>query len=172
LGLPDATLRWLSSPTALDLWHPLANLFVPLAMCALGVYLLGSRWPARSVPSAKSVEPFALRSLRTIVPYSAILVLVVLAYGMVSTHDAVAAITSITNGVNRYAFAAPMYSWFHWTIVPFWTAKHPYRDLLSGSWWGTILVFGPLGIAAWGALAIRFSRRKAPSPGDVSAAPK
>jgi hypothetical protein len=171
LGLPDATIRWFSSPSAMELWHPLANLLVPLAMCALGVYLLGSRWPARSASEVGSVEPLALRSLRTLIPYTALMVLVVLAYGVVSRHDAVAAISSINHGVNRYAFVTPMYSWSRWAIVPYWTVKHPYRNLLSGSWWGTVLIYVPIGIAAWGAFALRFSRRNAPMSRDAIAAP-
>lgn len=171
LGLPADTLRWFSSRTAIDLWHPLANLCVPLAMCGLGVYLLGSRWPVRSASKVQSVEPLALRSLRTLIPYTALMVLIVLAYGMVSTHDAVGAISSINHGVNRYAFVTPMYSWYHWTIVPYWTAKHPYRNLLSGSWWGTILILVPVGIAAWGTLALHLSRRNTRMSPEVTDAP-
>jgi hypothetical protein len=161
LGLPVAAFRWFSTPAALDVWHPLANLIVPLAMCALGVYLLVSRRLTRSVTHAKSVEPLELRSLRTIVPYAVLMVLVVFAYGVVSNHDASGAISAIYHGVNRYAFANPIYSWRQWSLNYFWTAKHPYRDLLGGSWWGTILVLGPLGVAAWGAFAVRASRRNA-----------
>lgn len=162
LGLPVAALRWFSTPAALDVWHPLANLIVPLAMCALGVYLLVSRRLTGSEPQQTAVEPLELRSVRTIVPYAVLMVLIVLAYGMVSTHDASGTISAIYHGVNRYAFADPIYSWRLWSSNYFWTAKHPYRDLLGGSWWGTILILGPLGIAAWGAFAVRASRRNAP----------
>ena len=169
LGLPTAALRWFASPAAHDVWHPLANLFVPLAMCALGIYLLVSRRPERSGTQAKDLQPLELRSLRTIVPYTVLLVLVVLVYGMVSTHDAGGTIALIYHGVNRYAFAVPMYSWRFWTTHYFWTAKHPYRDILGGSWWGTILLLGPLSIAAWGAFAYRATRRE--SPRDVISTP-
>jgi hypothetical protein len=166
LGLPVAALKWFATPAALDVWHPLANLFVPLAMCALGVYLLVSRRLERSVPHAMPVEPLELRSVRTIVPYTVLMVLVVLAYGMVSTHDASVMISAIFHGVNRYAFADTIYSWRHWSTNYFWTVKHPYRNLLGGSWWGTILLLGPLGIAAWGAFASRSSRRNGPRHRD------
>jgi hypothetical protein len=171
LGLPLTSLQWFSAPAALDVWHPLANLIVPLAMCALGVYLLVSRRPDASVPQLAICEPLELRSVRTIVPYTALMVLVVLAYGIVSIHDASATISVIYHGVNDYAFAHPIYSWRLWSTNYFWTAKHPYRDILGGSWWGTILVLGPLGIATWGGFAIRASRRSAPRHRDVGHEP-
>jgi hypothetical protein len=171
LGLPNVARRWFSSPAALDVWHSLANLIVPLAMCALGVYFLLSRRPTRSVPRAKSVEPLELPSLRTIAPYAVLMVLVVVAYGMASTHGASITISSIYHGVNRYAFAHPIYTWSHWKTTLYWAAKRPYRDLLNGSWWGTILLLGPLGIAAWGASALRASRRTARPQRELSDAP-
>jgi hypothetical protein len=171
LGLPLTSLRWFSARAALDVWHPLANLVVPLAMCALGVFLLVSRPPDASVPQPATCEPLELRSVRTIAPYTALMVLVVIAYGMVSTHDVSATIAAIYHGVNDYAFARPIYSWRLWSTNYFWTAKHPYRDILGGSWWGTILVLGPLGIAAWGAFAIRASWRSTPRPRDVDHEP-
>jgi hypothetical protein len=158
LGLPESALKWFSSPVALDVWHSLANFVVPLAMCALGVYLLASRWPARAATHASVGEPLELRSIRTIVPYVALMVLVVIGYGAVATHDASALVSSITHGVNRYAFANPIFSWRRWSQYYFWTVRHPYRDILGGSWWGTILILGPLGIAIWGAFAVRASR--------------
>jgi hypothetical protein len=171
LGIPAVALKWLSTPAAIDVWHPLANLFVPLAMCALGVYLMVSRRPERTVPQAESVEPLKLPSLRTIMPYTALMVLVVVVYGMVTSHDGSVAISSITHGVNHYAFAEPIYTWRHWKTYLYWTVRHPYRDLLSGSWWGTILVLGPLGIAAWGACAVRATRRDAPRDRGVDVSP-
>jgi hypothetical protein len=162
LGLPTDTQRWFLSSAALDVWHSLANLIVPLAMCALGVYLLMSRRSARSVPLTKSVEPLKLLSLRTIVPYTVLMVLVVIAYGMVSGHDINVTIAAIYHGVNRYAFAHPIYTWSHWRNTLYWAAKRPSRELLGGSWWGTILLLGPIGIATWGALAFRASRPNAP----------
>jgi hypothetical protein len=161
LGLPNDTQRWFAAPAALDVWHATANLMVPLAMCALGVYLLVSRRPVRSALHAKPVAPLELPSLRTIVPYTALMVLVVFAYGMVSTHGVSVTIASIYHGVNRYAFTRPIYTWSHWRNNFYWAAKRPYRDLLGGSWWGTILLLGPLGIAAWGTFALRASRRTA-----------
>jgi hypothetical protein len=140
-------------------------------MCALGVSLLVSRRVPTTAPSLKIAEPLEFRPVRTIVPYTLVMVFVVLAYGMVSTHDAGAAVSSITNGMNRYAFADPIYAWHRWSIFYYWTARHPYRDLLSGSWWGTILVLGPLGIATWGAFAVRASRRIAPLLGDAGRSP-
>ena len=159
LGLPHVALKWFSSTAALDAWHLLANLFVPLAMCALGVYFMLSRSEPQTMLSAPPNEPLELRSVRTVVPYTAIMVLVVLAYGMVSTHDASAAITAIYHGVNHYAFSNSIYTWRHWRIYDYWTLKHPYRHLLNGSWWGTILVLGPLAIAAWGMFGLHASRR-------------
>jgi hypothetical protein len=87
------------------------------------------------------------------------MVLVVLVYGGVSTHDPGTTISLIYHGVNRYAFARPIYTWRHWRIKLFWSVKHPYRYLDGGSWWGSILLLGPLGIAVWGAFADRASRR-------------
>jgi hypothetical protein len=159
LGLPHVALKWFSSTAALDAWHLLANLFVPLATCALGVYFMLSRSEPQTMLSAPPNEPLELRSVRTVVPYTAIMVLVVLAYGMVPTHDASAAITAIYHGVNHYAFSNSIYTWRHWRIYDYWTLKHPYRHLLNGSWWGTILVLGPLAIAAWGMFGLHASRR-------------
>jgi len=166
LGLPAAALRWSSSSTAIDIWHPLANLFVPLAMCGLGIYLLIPK-RERAVAPMKSVEPLKLPALRTIVPYTVLMVLVVVVYGMVSGHDAIVTITLINHEVNHYAFAKSIYTWRHWRTWLYWTAKHPYKDILGGTWWGTILILGPLGIAAWGAFAFRASRRFAPQPHEV-----
>jgi hypothetical protein len=162
LGLPHTSLSWFSAPAALELWHPLANFIVPLAMCALGVYLLVSSQCASKV-SPKELEPFELRSVRTIVPYTLLMIVIVIAYGMVSTHDVSAIVSSIYQGVNRYAFARPIYSWRRWRAIYFWTAQHPYRDIVGGSWWGTILLLGPLGIAAWSVFAMRLFRRGAPN---------
>jgi hypothetical protein len=168
LGLPDAALKWFATSTALAAWHTLANFIVPLAMCVLGVYLLLTRRLNHSAQHAKPLEPLELRSIRTTVPYAVLMVLVVIAYGMVPPHDAGAAISATYHGVNRYAFTKSIFSWRHWTLLHYWTTKHPYRDISVGSWWGSILVLGPLGIAAWGALALKASRRAAPRRGDVS----
>jgi hypothetical protein len=162
LGLPNAAVRWFASPVALDVWHPLANLFVPLAMCALGVYLLVSRRPVPAVPNAESVEPLKFPSLHTIAPYTVLMVIVVVVYGMVTSHDGSAAIASINHGVNRYAFSNSIFSWRHWKTSLYWKVRDPYRDILSGSWWGTILLLGPLGIAAWGTFAALSTRRNVP----------
>jgi hypothetical protein len=162
LGLPVAARRWFSSPVALDVWHPLANLIVPLAMCALGVYLLVSRYQDRSASQPTAVEPLELRSIRTIMPYAALMVLVVIGYGVVSIDDPNALVTSIYRGVNRYSFAHPIYSWRHWATFYFWMVNHPLRDILGGSWWGTFLILGPLSIGVWGIFAVRASRRNAP----------
>ena len=157
LGLPVAALKWFHSPAALDVWHPLADLMVPLAMIALGIYLLLSR---RFDSSAQhKVKPLELRSVRTAVPYALLMVFVVFACGAVQTHNPSAIISSIYHGVNRYAFANPMYTWRRWSKIYFWTSANPYRNVLSGSWWGTILVLGPLDIVAWSAFAFRASRR-------------
>jgi hypothetical protein len=158
LGLPTAAFQWFSSPASLDVWHCVANFVVPLAMCALGVYLLASRAHDRSGSHTAVVQPLELRSIRTIAPYAVLMVLVVVGYGVVSIHDPTALVSSVTHGVNRYAFADPIFSWHRWSKIYFWTAKHPYRDILGGSWWGTILILGPLGIAIWGAFALRASR--------------
>ena len=171
LGLPAVAQKWFSTPAMLDIWHPLANLFVPLAMCALGIYLLLSRPLPRSVRHVTAVEPFELNSLRTIFPYGVLLVFVVVAYGMVSTHDPGATVTSIYHGVNRYAFADPIYSWRHWSTDYYWTVAHPYLDIMGGSWWGTILLFGPIGIIAWGVFAVRASRRNAVLERDAREGP-
>jgi len=87
---------------------------------------------------------------------------------MVSSHDASAAITSIYQGVNHYAFSKSIYTWRHWRFYYYWTLKHPYRHLLSGSWWGTILVLGPLAIAAWGVFALHASRRIATGDREIN----
>jgi hypothetical protein len=162
LGLPAASLRWFTTSAALDIWRPLSNLVVPLAMCALGVYLLASKKIDSSALRPMTIEPLELRSVRTIIPYLALMILVVFAYGAVSTHDAGITISLINQGVNRYAFSIPIYAWHHWYLHPYWTVKHPYLDLLSGKWWGTILVLGPLGIAAWGAFSVGATRPNPP----------
>jgi hypothetical protein len=158
LGLPIAALKWFARPAVLSEWHVLANLIVPLAMCGLGVYLLVSQRIEREGLLAVQSEPLQLRSIRTIVPYTVIMVLIVFAYGLVSTHDARPTIASITRGVNHYAFAHPIFSWHLWSKYYFWTTQHPYRDVLGGNWWGTILVLGPLGIALWSVFALHTDR--------------
>jgi hypothetical protein len=168
LGLPVAALKWFSSPVALDVWHTLANLIVPLAMCALGVYLMAPLRHTGSRSRSSVVEPLELRSIRTIVPYAVLMLLVVIGYGMVSGHDIGITISSIYHGVNRYAFAHPIFSWRRWSVFYFWTARHPYRDILGGSWWGTILILGPLGITIWGAFAVRASRRVTSRPQEFA----
>jgi len=164
LGLPVATLKWFNSPAALDVWHPLANLVAPLAMCVLGVYLLMSRRFEGGPPHV--VEPLDLRSVRIVVPYAVLMVLIVIVSGAVLTKNTTGLISAIYHGVNRYAFNNPIYSWHRWSTIFFWKVHHPYRDISGGSWWGTILVLGPLGIAVWGAFAVRASRRNTPRRRD------
>ncbi len=166
LGLPLAALKWLTKPVMLQVWHPITNLVVPLAMCVVGVYLLTSRRTVRRV-SREAVEPLELRSIRSIVPYTLLMLSVVFVYGMVSTHMERATISAIYHGINRYAFAHPIYSWRHWKLHYFWATTPPYPSLVSGSWWGTIIILGPLGIAVWSAFALRATSRSAPHRGRL-----
>lgn len=159
LGLPDPAIKWFASNVALDVWRPLSNLLVPLAMCALGIYFLVSQNRNDSVANHDSLEAHHVGSVRTIAPYTFLMVLAVVVYGMVSAHGAGVTISSINRGVSHYAFADSIYTWRHWKTYLDWTVRRPYRHILGGSWWGTMLILGPLGIAAWGAMALRVSSR-------------
>jgi hypothetical protein len=170
LGLPLSSLKWLSTSSALDFWHPFSNLVVPLAMCALAIFLLVPRQQGHSAFDMDTEIP-RLPSLRTVIPYGVVTVLVVLIYGAVSTHDASTTVAAIREGVNRYAFIHPIYSWHHWWKNYFWATSHPYREILSGNWWDSILILGPLGIATWGAFAFRASRRTELRIGDSGQSP-
>lgn len=158
LGLTHRTVSLLSSRITLDLWTPLANLLVPLAMCILGIYVLVSK---RTVPSEEEVTeiaPLKLRSIRLAVPYLVTLLAVTISYGFISFRSPRELIHSIYVGVNHYAFVLPIYSWRHWSTAYYWTAKTPYRDVLYGNWWSSILVLGPLYIALWGYFTLRSDR--------------
>lgn len=156
LGVPHRALEWFAnSPVALDIWNPLANLIVPIAMCCFGLYLLVSRTTPRYAPEESQLQPLGLRAIRTCIPYVAALVIVAVVYSIYTNHDLSTMFATLDAGVGKYAFIHPIFNTSYWTESYFFTTQTPWGDLASGAWWGTILILGPLLIVAWGVFACR-----------------
>jgi hypothetical protein len=159
LGVPGSALHWfVASPAALDIWQPLANLMVPVAMCALGLFLLLSEWEPNHDVGYASLPPLQLRSTKTCIPYVVVLLVATVAYSLSKVADPTALITAINGGVNRYALTKNLFTYDTWSTTYYWAARPPYSSVQSGSWWGTILWIGPLAMAAWGIHAYRSQR--------------
>ena len=156
LGIPRSALEWFAnSNVALDIWNPLANLVVPFAMCCFGLYLLLSRTTPKYSVEESRMQPLELRAIRTSIPYVAILVLATLVYSVYTYGNLGAMYATLDVGIRRYGFIHPIFNPIHWTHALYFTTKHPWRYLGSGTWWGSILILGPLLIALWGVLSFR-----------------
>lgn len=159
LGVPQSTLQWASTTSlAHELWLPFLNLYLPTAMCALALYLLTSTWRPALSDEGLMREPLELRATRVCVPYAALLIVVVLTYLVEPTHVKKALIGVVQSGFAHYAFLRSIYSWFTWHRILFWSVSKPYKDVLCGAWWGSIIVIGPILILLWCFLALRGQR--------------
>jgi hypothetical protein len=156
LGVPRAALEWFAnSPVALDIWNPLANLIVPVAMCCFGLYLLVTRTTPRYAPEESHLQPLGLHSIRTCIPYVTVMVIAAVVYSFYTLHSFAAMYVTLDAGVRKYAFIHPIFDTSNWTKTFFFTTRSPWSALVSGTWWGSILVLGPLLIVAWGVIACR-----------------
>ena len=150
LGVPTSLLHWAATTRLThEVWLPILNLYLPVAMCALALYLLMSKWRAEPSPEGVLLEPSQLRSTRVFVPYAAMLIVAVLTYLVEPTHVKKALIGVVQSGLAHYGFQRTIYSWFTWHKVLYWTVTSPYKDVLGGAWWGSVIVFAPILIALW-----------------------
>jgi len=62
----------------------------------------------------------------------------------------------IDTGAGKYAFAKSIFNAKVWKSTYFFTMRDPWRDLVSDTWWGSILILGPLPIFLWGIAAVRY----------------
>jgi hypothetical protein len=156
LGVPHSALEWFAnSPVALDIWNPLANLFVPFVMCCFGLYLLVSRTTPKYAPEEVHLQPLGLRAIRTCIPYVAAIVIATIAFSF-STNDKLRSMyVTIDAGVQKYGFTHSIFNASYWSKTLFFTTRSPWNALESGTWWGSIIVLGPLLIALWGVFACR-----------------
>ena len=156
LGIPHSALEWFAnSPVALDIWNPLANLIVPIAMCVFGLYLLVSRRTPKYAPEASHLQPLGLRAIRTCIPYVAAIVTAMVVYSLYTLHNFVTMYPVLDAGVRKYAFVHPIFNTYYWSESFFFTTRSPWSALASGTWWGSILILGPLLIVLWGVFACR-----------------
>lgn len=156
LGVPTSALDWAATTSfARDVWLPILNLYLPIAMCALALYLLTSKW--RSTPSEEGsrLSPLELQSTKACITYVALLVVAVVTYRLEPTHVKKALIGAVQTGFTHYAFLRSIYSWFTWHKLIFWAVSTPYKDVQGGAWWGSIIVVGPILILLWSFLALR-----------------
>jgi len=156
LGIPHSALEWFAnSPVALDIWNPLANLIVPIAMCVFGLYLLVSRRTPKYAPEASHLQPLGLRAIRTCIPYVVAIVTAMVVYSFYTLHNFVTMYPVLDAGVRKYAFVHPIFNTYYWSEAFFFTTRSPWSALASGTWWGSILILGPLLIVLWGVFACR-----------------
>ena len=150
LGVPTSALQWAASTSvAREVWLPILNLYVPLAMCAVALYLLTSKWRATVPEEGLAINPLEVRATRVCVPFVTLLTVAVATYWLEPTHVKQALIGVVQRGLTHYAFARNIYSWTTWHKVLFWTVSAPYKDVRGGAWWGSILVVGPILILLW-----------------------
>jgi hypothetical protein len=156
LGIPHNALEWFAnSPVALDIWNPLANLIVPIAMCGFGLYLLVSRTTPRFAPGEPELQPLGLRAVRTCIPYVAVMVIATITYSFYTNSNLGSLYATLDTGVAKYAFLHPIFNSSYWSAAFFFSTPSPWSALASGAWWGSILILGPLLIVAWGVFACR-----------------
>jgi hypothetical protein len=87
LGIPASALRWAAStPLTHEVWRPILNLYVPIAMCAVALFLLTSKWRAAPSKEGSLLDPLELRATRACVPFVALLIVAVVAYSLEPTH--------------------------------------------------------------------------------------
>jgi hypothetical protein len=156
LGVPHSVLEWFAnSPVALDIWNPLANLVVPVAMCCFGLYLLVSRTTPKYAPEESDLQPLGLRAVRTCIPYVAAIVTAMVVYSFYTVSNFTAMYATFDAGVRKYGFVRPIFSTYYWSEAYYFTTRTPWSSLISGTWWVSIFILGPLLIAAWGVFACR-----------------
>jgi hypothetical protein len=156
LGIPHGALEWFAnSPVALDIWNPIANLVLPVAMCGFGLYLLVSRSTPQYAREEPRLQPLELRAIRTGIPYVAAIVIAAVIYSFYTVANFPAMYAALDADVLKYAFLHQIFNSNDWTRGINFTTPRPWNALASGAWWGTILILGPLLIAAWGVFACR-----------------
>ena len=156
LGIPRSALEWFAnSPVALDIWNPLANVIVPIAMCLFGLYLLVTRTTPKYAHAESGMQPLNLRAIRTCIPYVAVMVIATIAYSFYTIHNLGAMYAALNAGVDKYAFVRPIFNATYWSSAFYFTSHTPWNALASGAWWGSVLIVGPLLIVAWGLAARR-----------------
>jgi hypothetical protein len=173
LGVPRSALEWFAnSPVSLDIWNPIANLIVPIAMCCFGLYLLLSRTIPKYAPEERRLEPLGLPAIRTVIPYVVAMGSATIVYSFYSIPSASAMFATVDAGMRKYAFSHQIFFTSYWSKSFYFTTKSPWNALDSGSWWGSILVVGPLLIAIWGVFACRhFSQSDAILKRDTGGQP-
>jgi uncharacterized membrane protein len=156
LGVPGSALDWFArSNIALDIWNPLANLVTPFAMCCFGVYLLVSRTTPRYAPEEHLLQPLDLRAIRTCIPYIAAVVIAAAVYSSYLAANFTSIYATLDAGARRYAFARPIFNSNYWSEAYYFSVRFPWRYLESGTWWGSVIIVGPLLIVLWGVFACR-----------------
>jgi hypothetical protein len=156
LGVPTSALHWAATTSFTnEVWLPILNLYVPLAMCAVALYLLTSKWRATPSKEGLLLDPMQLRATRACVPFVAILIVAVATYYFEPTHVKAALIGVVQQGFTHYAFSRSIYLWSAWHQIVFWTVSTPYKDVQGGAWWGSVIVVGPVLALLWSYFAIR-----------------
>jgi hypothetical protein len=156
LGIPRSVLEWFAnSPVALDIWTPFANLVVPFAMCCFGLYLLISRSTPKHAPEVSPLQPLGLRAIRTCIPYVTSIVIAMAVFSFSTNHNLRAMYAILNAGVHKYGFVHQIFNASYWSSSLYFTTRTPWSYLVSGTWWGSMLVLGPLLIVAWGVFACR-----------------
>lgn len=156
LGIPRSVVEWFAnSPVALDIWRPLADLVVPIAMCCFGLYLLISRSVPKYAPEESQLQPLGLRAIRTCIPYVSALVIATVTFSLYTNLHLRSMYATINAGVQKYAFAHAIFNARYWSNALYFTTRRPWNALESGTWWGSILFIGPLLIVLWGVFACR-----------------
>jgi hypothetical protein len=173
LGVPRSVLEWFANAhIVMDVWTPFADLVVPFAMCCFGLYLLLSRTRPAYALEEGELEPLRLRAIRTCIPYVAAMVVATTVYSFYRTVKLNAIYVTLDADVQKYAFIRPIFNANVWSNSLYFTTRSPWNDLVSGSWWGSILILGPLLIALWGVFACRhFSSSDALTRRDDSRQP-
>jgi hypothetical protein len=151
LGVPRSALEWFAnSSLVLDILNTVADLAVPLVMCCLGIYLLVSRTTPLYAREESTLQPLGLRAVRTCIPYVASVVIAMVVYSVYSDHNLRTMYATIDAGVGKYGFLHPIFNARYWSHALYFTTQSPSTDLVPGTWWGSILVLGPLLIVVWG----------------------
>ncbi len=156
LGVPRVALEWFAnSSVALDIWNPLANLVVPFAMCCFGLYLLVSRTTPKYALEESHLQPLGLRAIRTCIPYITAMVIATVVYSVYTNDHINSMYATLDAGVRKYGFLHPIFNTSYWQNVHYFTIRSPWNAFISGTWWGSILILGPLLMTLWGVLACR-----------------
>ena len=110
LGIPRSALEWFAnSSIALDIWSPLANLVVPVAMCCFGIYLLVSRTKPKYTPEESLLQPLELRAIRTSIPYVAAMVAATVTYSLYTNDKLSTLYALIDTSARKYAFSKAIF---------------------------------------------------------------